>query len=152
GSLAIGGSGGGDGDSRQFVVSKILQQPGGQWIVGAIALFFIGYGIYQIYRALSGKFKKHVNQWQMSNKERSVYMRIGRLGFIARGIVLGVIGFLFIKASIASNASQAQGTEGAFQFLHDSGYGPWLMGSVAFGLFAFGVFCVVQARYRNIET
>lgn len=152
--LAIEGPGSNDGDgggSRQFIVAKLLQQPAGQYLVGAVAVFFVGLGIYQIYKSLSGKYKKKVNQAGMSGDEKDFYLTAGRLGYIARGIVLCIIGFLFYKAAVNSNPSEADGTGGAFQFLQNSGYGPWLLGVVAVGLFLYGVFCLVQARYRTIR-
>jgi hypothetical protein len=31
-------------------------------------------------------------------------------------------------------------------------YGPWLLGVVALGLVAYGLFCLSQALYRPVET
>lgn len=151
GKLALMPSGDDGGDSRQFFVSKLLQQPAGQWIVGAIAVFFAGMGVYYIFKAVSGKYKKRIDSDQMSEDERKAVMTAGRIGYIARGTVIGIIGFLFLKAALNSNASQADGTEGAFKFLQDSGYGPWLMGAVALGLVSYGIFCFVMAKYRPIN-
>ncbi len=88
----------------------------------------------------------------MNEKERKTLLKLGRIGYLARGVVLGVIGVLFIKAALTFDASEAEGTQGAFRFLYNSGYGPWLMGSVALGLFAYGAFCLVLAKYRHINT
>src|SRR5687768_9519732 len=44
--------GSGDTDSRQFIVSKVLEYPGGEYIVGLAGTVVIGMGIYQITRAI----------------------------------------------------------------------------------------------------
>ncbi len=156
--LAIGGNGGGastgneEGGTRQFIVASVLQQPAGEWLVGAAALVLIGIGMYQIYRAITNKFKKQVDMGRMNDRQRRAFTAFGNLGFVARGIVLGIIGFLLIQAALHSDPSQAQGTEGAFQFLRDAGYGPWLLGAVAIGLIAYGLFCLVRSRHQRIRT
>lgn len=151
GKLALQPGGDNGGDSRQFIISKLLQQPAGQWIVGAIALFFVGLGIYYIFKAVTGKYKKRIDSDKMKEEERKALMTAGRFGYTARGIVIGIVGILFLKAAMNSNASQADGTEGAFHFLQSTGYGPWLMGVVALGLMAYGIFCFVMAKYRPIN-
>ena len=40
--------------------------------------------------------------------------------------------------------------DGALQELATAPYGKWLLGIVAAGLFAYGVFCLIQARYREV--
>lgn len=143
GSSSSGGSGGG----RQLLVAKVLEQPFGQWLVGIAAVLVIGKGLFQIYKATSGKFKNTIKENKMSQKERSTFMRAGRIGYIARGIVLGILGYFLIQAALQSDASEAQGTEGALNFLSFTG-GPYLMVAVALGLACYGVFMFVKAKYR----
>ena len=83
----------------------------------------------------------------MSENERIFFLRAGRAGYIARGVVLGIIGYFLIKAALQSDAGEAQGTEGALNFLSTSG-GPYLMAIVALGLACYGLFMFVMARYR----
>ncbi|MFL6039273.1 MAG: DUF1206 domain-containing protein, partial [Gaiellaceae bacterium] len=47
-------------------------------------------------------------------------------------------------------ANQARGLDGALRKLAAEPYGKWLLGIVATGLLAWGVYCVIQARYREI--
>ena len=37
------------------------------------------------------------------------------------------------------------------QTLQEQPYGPWVLGIVAAGLFAFGIYSVIQAVYRRID-
>ncbi|GAB3641261.1 DUF1206 domain-containing protein [Spirosoma arcticum] len=142
---------GGD-SSRQTLVREILQKPFGQWLVGLIGLAIIGIGLYQIYRALSGKYLKNVQTSSIKTELKEMIIRSGKIGYIARGIVWGVIGYLFIKAAVRANASEAGGSSSAFAFLEEASYGSFLLGAVALGLIGYGIFMFVRARYEVINT
>ncbi|MFD1143597.1 DUF1206 domain-containing protein [Larkinella insperata] len=145
------GNQGGDG-SRQTLVRELLQKPYGQWLVGLIGLGIIGIGVYQIYRAWSGKYLKNVQTSSIKTELKQMIIRSGKIGYIARGIVWGLIGYLFIKAALEANASEAGGSSRAFAFLEEASYGSFLLGAVALGLFCYGIFMFVRARYEVINT
>lgn len=147
GSSNSGGSGGG---GRQMLVAKVLEQPFGQWLIGIAAVILIAKGIEQLYKAYTAKFKRKVNEAKMSHKERVTFMRTGRIGLTARGIVWGILGYFLIQAALQSDASEAKGTEGALDFLSFTG-GPYLMAAVALGLAIYGIFMFVMAKYRHME-
>jgi hypothetical protein len=142
----------GGGDSRQTLIRELLQKPFGQWLVGLIGLSIIGIGLYQIYRALSGKYLKNLQTSSIKTEMKAMIIRSGKIGYIARGIVWGLIGYLFIKAALEANASQAGGSSRAFAFLEKASYGSYLLGAVALGLFCYGLFMFVRARYEVINT
>ncbi|OON68352.1 hypothetical protein B0919_14485 [Hymenobacter sp. CRA2] len=138
-------AGGGGGNTRQSMVAKLLEQDYGQWLVGAAGLFVIGIGVYQLVRAYSGSFAKHVNSSQLPTEQQRLVYRVGQLGYTARGIVWGILGYFLVQAARHANASEAQGTEGAFDFLASIGRAPLLI--VALGLVAYGLYMLVRAKY-----
>jgi hypothetical protein len=142
----------GGGNSRQTLVREALQKPFGQWLVGGIGLCIIGIGLYQIYRALSGKYLKNIQTSSIKTELKAMIIRSGKIGYVARGIVWGLIGYLFIKAAREANASEAGGSGTAFAFLEKASYGSYLLGAVALGLFCYGIFMFVRARYEVINT
>ncbi|MCC3156528.1 DUF1206 domain-containing protein [Hymenobacter sp. 15J16-1T3B] len=135
----------GSGGTRQSMVAKLLEQPYGQWLVGAIGLFVIGIGVYQLIRAYSGSFAKHVNDSQLPAAQQRLVYRVGQLGYTARGIVWGILGYFLVRAALTANAQAAEGTEGAFDFLASLGQAPLLI--VALGLVAYGLYMLVRAKY-----
>lgn len=143
-----GSSGGGGSSQKQSLVAQILEWPAGQWIIGLIALIFFGKAIYQFYRALSGEFAKKVQDSELDQRVKSTLRKAGMVGYLARGVVISVIGYFFMKAALQSNSEQVEGTKGAFQFISSMTAGPWLLGIVAIGLACYGVFMFVKARYR----
>lgn len=137
----------GPGGGTQSAVAEALQQPFGKVIVGIVALGTLGKGLYQFYRAFTGNFSADL---YLDKSKDEMVIRAGRLGYAARGVVLGIIGYFFIRAALYENSGEATDTEGAFAFL-ENGFGPWLLGVVAFGLICYGVFMIVRARYSKFE-
>lgn len=135
----------GTADAQQTLTAKVLSWPGGEWLVMAVGLAVIGGGLYQLYRAYSGAFQKHVNASSLSAAQQRVVYRTGQVGYTARGVVMGLIGYFLVQAGRRSDPSQASDTEGAFDLL--ATMGPAVLGVVAVGLMAYGVYMLVQARY-----
>ena len=79
-------------------------------------------------------------------------IRAGKFGYMARGVVWLLIGYLFLKAAKNANPEEAGGTGSAFQFLEEASYGSFLLGAVALGLLCYGVFMFMRARYQPIST
>lgn len=150
--IILGSGGGGNSNSTEDWTGRLLSQPFGQWLVGTAGAFVIGLGFYQFYIAFSGKFRKELNLTELSNKERQWVMAICRFGLAARGIVFCIIGWFLISAARQSDASAAGGLDEALQTLAQQPYGPWLLGIVALGLVAYGIYMVIQARYRQLIT
>jgi Domain of Unknown Function (DUF1206) len=127
-----------------------LAQPFGQWLVGTVGAFVIGLAIYQFYEAYKAKFRQKLKLDEMSSAERTWIVRTGRFGLAARGVVFVVIGFFFIQAARQSNPDRAIGLGGALTSLEQQPYGSLVLGIVAIGLIAYGLYYIVQARYRYI--
>lgn len=141
-------SGGSSGDSRQQMASELLSKPFGQWLAGIAAAIIIGTGIYQVYYGLSEKYSKHLDKVG-ADQHTKLLIGAGKFGFIARGIVWMIIGWLFAKAALSANAKQAGDTSKAFKFLSDAAYGSYLLGAVGFGLLCYGLFNFIRARYEH---
>jgi hypothetical protein len=139
----------GDGESQRLFISKALAYPWGQWVIGIVGLVIVGNGIYQIYRAISGKFMKKIRVVK-ADFENTV-RKAGITGYISRGVVLIIVGYLIFHAAITSNARQVQGgTDNAFEFIENI-FGNFLLGVVAVGLVGYGLFMFVKAKYQRIS-
>jgi len=146
-----GGSGSSSGSSgKELFINKLLEQPFGRWLVALVALIIIGKGIAQFWKGFSGSYNDDVKDAQVEQNVKKTYDTLGKLGYLSRGVVLGIVGVFFFIAGINANPSEAKGTEGVFNFLSQSG-GPWLMGLIALGLLGYGVFMFVKAKYKTIS-
>lgn len=138
------------GNSKQSIVDKILDLSYGQWLIGIIAGLIVAKGIYEIYKAVSGKYKKDLQEDRINPSYRKLLVKSGLAGYIARGIVWGIIGFLFFRAAINANPSEVGGTEKAFGLL-ESDFGPYVMGIVAIGLICYGIFKILEGLYKRLD-
>jgi hypothetical protein len=148
--LALGLGSDGSDATRDWT-ARLLAWPFGPWLVGLVALAVIGVGLEQLYEAASKSFCEQLRLGKMSARERRWAERAGQVGLAARGVTFGLIGAFLIQAALRSDANQARGLGGALGSLAAQPYGPWLLGAVAVGLIAYGVFQLVIARYRRID-
>lgn len=141
-------NGNSSGDSRELLISKVLALPAGKWIIGISAIIILGSGIQQIHKGFSGKFMKRIS---ISNtKFHDLFKKAGTVGYIARGIVLSIIGYFFLHAVFVSGSKEAFGTDDALNLL-ERNLGRLLMAVVAAGLAAYGIFMFVKAKYQKID-
>ncbi len=72
------------GNQTKGIVEKAMSMPGGRWIVIAGGLALIGYAIYQIYKALTGRFLKRLDLSSASSHVRSWVEHFGQFGISAQ--------------------------------------------------------------------
>jgi hypothetical protein len=147
-SILLGKPGG--SNKEQEATKGIFGWPGGRWIVYGIALGIAGAALWNLYRAVSGKYKDSLKTGQMSATELKWTTRIAFVGLTSRAIVFGLISWFFFKAAADYDPKKARGLDGALRKLADAPYGTALLSIVAAGLFGYGLFCVIQARYREV--
>jgi hypothetical protein len=150
-SLAMGwgsGSGGGEDQAAQDWTAWLLAQPFGQWLVGLIGAAVAGAGLSFAWKAWRGDVTRYL---ALPSDKRDWIVSLGRAGFAARGVVFVMIGGFLLLAAIYSSSSQVRGLGGALETLQQQPYGWVLLSLTAIGLFAFGLFGLVQARYRHID-
>ncbi len=149
----LAGSGGQESQNEkaQKTTAALLDWPGGRWIVGIAGLAIIGAGLWNLYRGIAKKFEDKWRTGEMSTTERKWGGRAGVAGHLARGVVFGLIGTFVTKAAMDYDPNDAIGLDGALQKLANASYGPWLLGLTAAGLLCYALFCLVDARYRDVS-
>jgi hypothetical protein len=139
------------GDSQQAFAGELLSKPFGQWLLGIAAVIIAGIGIYQVYYGLSEKYRKHVQNMSLHTKHANLMLGAGKIGYVARGIVWLIIGYLMMQAAIASSSSQAGDSGEAFSFIQQSPMGKYLLAALGVGLIGYGCFNFIRARYENFR-
>jgi hypothetical protein len=150
--LILGHSAGKSSDqtSKEWTAT-FFALPLGRLLVGLGGLCVIGFGLYQGYKAFTAKFRKKWKRHEMSERARSLAIRAGQVGLTARGVVFGIIGIFLIQAALRHRAEEARGIGGALHALEQQPYGPYVLGAVALGLVAYGLYMFVEARYRRMK-
>ncbi|MFT9848797.1 DUF1206 domain-containing protein [Aneurinibacillus sp. REN35] len=139
------------GNSEKGWSAMLLAQPFGQWLVGIAGSIALGFGIYQIYKAIKNKFLEYFEQAAMNPSSYHWAKRVGKIGITAHGIVFGVIGIFLIRTALHANPDEARGLDGALVEIAKQPFGPWMLGAVALGLIAYGIYLLTLARYRQMN-
>jgi hypothetical protein len=128
----------------------VLGWPGGQWIVAAAGIAFIGVALYQGYKGVTRAFLDDDKTEDMGPATRTWFTRIGVVGHLARMVAFGLIGIFVVRAAIDYAPAKAVGLDGALEKLARQSYGTFLLVIVAAGFIAFGIFSIAESRYRRI--
>jgi hypothetical protein len=148
--LILGSASQGGGTPDDWT-ALLLSWPLGRVLVAGVGIAVACVGLRELYQAYKARFLKYLKLDEMGEKVRTWTERWGRLGIVARGIVFGVVGTFLIRAALEYDPQEARGLGGALQTLAEQPLGPWLLGIVAVGLIAYGLFMLSVARYRHIN-
>lgn len=133
-------------DSAQSWSAWLLQQPGGSLLLVLVGLIFFAVAAAQAIKAYKAQFKELGGDVPVPH-----YVRwVGRLGYAARALIFAIIGWFIIAAASSQDAGQAGGLGDALARLRAQQEGATLLSFVAVGLALFGVFSLIEARYRRI--
>jgi Domain of Unknown Function (DUF1206) len=130
----------------------LLSWPAGTWIVGILGALIVGVGLWNAYRGITRKFEDKWRTGQMTAAARTWGGRAGVAGHLARGVVFSLIGFFVVKAALEFDPKEAIGWDGALRKLAAADYGPYLLGATAAGVICYGLYCFVDARYRDVSS
>jgi hypothetical protein len=130
--------------------ARVLEFPAGRWLVAAVGFGILGAGIFNLWRGVTGRFKRRLKLRKMSELEERVFTAIGVVGHLARAVVFGLIGIFLVRAAWRYDAKETIGLDGALGKVLLQDYGDTLLGLVAGGLLAYGLYCFVEARYREV--
>lgn len=146
GSSPDSGQGSSQGSSQEWT-AWLLSQPFGQWLVALVGAAVIGAGIAHFIKAWTANFERH---FDMNAQEREFITPISRFGLFARGVAFLLIGGFFVVAAWQQDPGEARGLSGALQTLQQQPYGWALLGLLAVGLVAFGIYSLLESRYRRV--
>ncbi|GAA3996522.1 DUF1206 domain-containing protein [Sphingomonas humi] len=138
------GASSGSGDSgAQEQAQTALSLPGGQLLLIVAGLALLVVGILQFKKAWQADFLKHLEPG-VAHQPWARYT--GQSGYSARGAVFLISGAFLASAGFKRKAGEAGGMEEALTWLSS----PWDT-VVALGLLLFGLYCLIEARFRVIN-
>lgn len=140
-------SGGGDG--KQEAAATVLGWPGGTWLVALAGLGVIAVALYNAYRAATTKFEDHLELEDMSDATRKLTLGLGVVGHVGRFLAYSLVGALLVFGAVNHDPSSGGGLDVALRKLATTPVGGPVLLVLAAGLAAFGVFQLLEARYRD---
>ena len=140
----------GEEEAREWTAG-VLALPMGGWLVGALGLGFVGFGLYELYRAFTADLDEELDLSNMSRTVRRAIHGLGFTGITAFGIVFGLIGGFLVYAAVMHDSDEARGLGGTFDAIGEQPFGPWLLGAMALGFVAYGIFDALQGILWRID-
>jgi Domain of Unknown Function (DUF1206) len=135
----------------QNATAGVLAKPAGTWLVAIGGLAIVALGIGLIIYGARKKFERRLLLARMRRRSRHAAVRLGQVGYIAKGIAFGIVGVLLIQAATSHNPAKSRGLDAALRVLVHQPFGAFLLVLIAIGFAAFGVYCFFQARYRRVS-
>ncbi|WP_105034002.1 DUF1206 domain-containing protein [Cryobacterium aureum] len=145
--FAQGGSSSSAG-STQSASSSLLSSPGGAILLFLAGVAVLGVAGYFIYKGVAQKFRSDLAV-PGGTAGRAVVV-LGVVGYISKGVALGVVAILVGVAALTRDASKSTGLDGALKALAALPYGTIALMLIAIGLIAYGVYCFVRARRARL--
>ena len=144
------GSGSSSSHSQQEAAIGVLAWPGGQAIVVTTGLIIIGVGVVAAIKGVRKSFSEEIDTSPLSPEAQRGVLRVGQVGYVTKGIAYGLVGGLLTYAALTFDVQKASGLDGALQTILAQPFGRWLLSAMAVGFFAFGLFRMLQSRYRRM--
>ncbi len=98
-SVALG-TGSSSSQSQRQTTTGVLAWPAGQVIVVAAGLIVIGVGVASMVKGVWKSFNEEIDTSSMPTTARNGVERLGQVGYIGKGVALGVVGGLLAYAAL----------------------------------------------------
>jgi len=143
--LIFGAAGGGTGGADSLT-TKLMQAPFGRILVGIAGLIGLAAAVAQARKAIKEEYKARTR----IPEHRGWVNKAIKAGILSRAVIFAIIGVFLLVAAFTANPDNARGVGGALDWLRGQAWGSILLGLIGLGLVAFGLFSILQARYRFI--
>jgi len=147
--LAIGLRAGHSGPAP--LVREALRWPFGKWMVLAAGLGIAWYGIVEIRDAIKGRLESDLDAPALRRAAGAWALDVARIGIIARAVLMIVLGIGVVRAALVQRASAAGGMDASLLILNSLPSGRLVLGATAAGLFAYGIYQLLHARFARFS-
>lgn len=137
-----------EGGGKEALVGKIMGWPAGRFIVAGLGLAIIGAGVAHALKAHKEKYEKH---FVISRSTMDKLEPICKFGLYCRSVVFAIIGSMILYAAFTQDADDAGGLREVLDAAAGQPFGTALLGAMAGGLFAFGLYSIFEAIFRMID-
>ena len=102
-----------------------------------------------VWRGWKEKFAEHLETEGKLGYSGAAYLLLGKVGHIAKGIALAIVGGLFCYAGVTHEPEKSGGLDQALQKVLQQPFGPYLLFAIGVGIACYGLFCFAQARHLD---
>lgn len=137
-------------DETASRTADLMAKTGGRSLVGLIGLVVFGIGVYLAVKGVRRKHAECLEQYRVPAALRRPAVVVGAVGYVGRGVTLGLIGAFLVNAAIRFDPSKAKGLDAALQTVAEQPYGRILLGLTAIGVLAYALWSFIEAAFRKI--
>ena len=132
------------------MTAELLRTGWGRLLVVLAGILFVAGGLEAGRRAVRLNFRERFTAEHMSRALALLTRAVGAFGSAARAVVFVLVGVFLVKAAVLSSAKQTKGLDAIFRSVGGIAYGSWLLGLLASGILCYGLYCLVEAKYRDL--
>jgi hypothetical protein len=132
------------------VTAALLGTGWGRLLLAGVGVALVAAGVEVGRRSVRLDFRERFTAAHMSRALATLTRALGGFGCAARAVVFVLAGFFIVKAAVLSNSTPAKGLDAVFRSVASSAYGSWLLALLASGLVCYGLYCLLEARYRDL--
>ncbi len=137
------------GDPADSLTARVMQQPGGRWLVGLVGVVVVGAGVVLAARALKGEHDEKIETGKVPGGQGRTVVRIGSAGYLGRALVLALVGAFLVQAALQADPDEARGLDAALRELAGKPYGSVLLGVAVVGMLAYAVWSFLEAAFHR---
>lgn len=137
-------------DKDRNLTARVMEWPGGRFLVAAVGLSLIAMGVANAARALTGRYRKHLKEGEIDRRTLRWLKPFAYAGLAARTVAFSLVGTFFIQAAVTYDPSKARGLDDSLRQVAKAPFGEAMIVLVAIGLVAYGLWLFVEARYRDV--
>jgi len=135
----------------QHLSARLLGLPFGRPLLIMIAVGIGIAAVVEIVRALGPtRARDSLRVEAMTERQQDLMSVLGRVAYLARATVLAACGYLLARGAIHRAPRETRGPAGALRAVWALPHGGLWLALVAGGLIAFGVYGVLEARWRRL--
>ena len=132
------------------VAAALLRTGWGRLLLVLAGVVAMAAGVEVGRRSVRLDFRERFTAAHMSRALAMLTRALGGVGCAARSVVFVLAGFFIVKAAVVSEAKQTKGVDAIFRSVASTAYGSWLLALLASGLLCYGLYCLLEARYRDL--
>ena len=146
------GSAGTDKDAQtRHLSARVLAAPFGRPILIAIAIGIGIAAVVQIVRAVGpNRTRDRLRVEEMTERQSDFMVALGRVAYVGRAAVLAACAYFLMRGAIDRAPRETRGPGGALRGVWELPHGGVWLALVAAGLIAFGLYGVLEARWRRL--
>ncbi len=140
----------GEPKEEQEMVETILKDTWGSTTVIILGSIIIMVAATQLWYGVTRGYKERIDLEHFRKPVQTITHGLAWIGYVARGIILGIIGFFLIESGATGDATVVVNTDKAFDFIGDH-VGHFYFIAVAIGTICYGIFMFMLGIAYDID-